>query len=97
LSRNIDVQAVCPFFVEEAACGGSRKQLAQRKLVQKRRIRCEGLSPGGKITVEFKSELECEEHRYSFCYSKCWKGCPLAGILNEKYKEGESNGNNGGR
>lgn len=87
MSRNVDVRAICPFFEEEPSCGHSIKQHKAHERIAKRRIRCEGLSPGGKILLEFSSEREKREHCENFCYSKCWRGCPLAQVLMDNYEK----------
>ena len=82
MSRNIDINAVCPYFTEEPS-GGSRKL---HELLTKTRIRCEGLTPGGKIFLEFPNAASKQEHLEDFCYCDCWQGCPIALMLNEKYE-----------
>ena len=78
---------ICPFFVSEPACGKMSKQrkAAHEALVRKR-IRCEGITPGGKTFVEFRTPDEKKEHRESFCESKCYQGCPVAQMLLEQHE-----------
>ena len=85
MSRNVDVRAKCPFFQEEASCAGltPRAKIAHEYL-KKCRIRCEGLRPGGKIFLEFEDPRERDEHYENFCVSECWRGCPLAQMLETK-------------
>ena len=90
MGRGMDKRAMCPFFIEEPGCGKLTPKLkaAHRRLCG-RRIRCEGLTAKGKIYIEFPTEEERREHTESFCYSRCWQGCPMAQMLNEQYEEGE--------
>ncbi|MBQ2876976.1 MAG: hypothetical protein IJE25_08195 [Clostridia bacterium] len=82
-----NVKIVCPFYIEEPECGGmSNAAKAAHELVVRKRIRCEGLTKGGKLFVEFRNEREKLEHLNSFCESKCYKGCPVAQMLLEQYE-----------
>lgn len=85
-----DKRAMCPFYIEESGCGTltPRMRAAHRRLTR-RRIRCEGLTQGGKIYVEFPTEEERREYAESFCYSRCWGGCPVAQMLGEQYEENQ--------
>lgn len=80
------ITLVCPFYVQEPVCANMTTQTkkAHMELVSKR-IRCEGLSYGGKLFVEFKTPEEKEEHENDFCCSHCYKGCPVAQMLLEQY------------
>ena len=85
MSRNIDVKVKCPFYQEEPSCDALPERARRwRKHVTRRRIRCEGLTPEGKIFLEFKSPEERTEHYNNFCTSECWRGCPLAQMLEAK-------------
>ena len=84
-SSGIDKRAMCPFFIEEAGCGNlSPAMKTAREKVLKQRIRCEGLTPGGNIHVEFKSKAERDEHRENYCYTMCYNACPVAAMLWEQ-------------
>lgn len=86
MSRNIDKNAVCPFFVEESGCANMPDKIKEgHKLLCSCRIRCEGLVPGSKLFLEFNSHTERNEHKDNFCYDRCWEGCPVAQILLEQY------------
>lgn len=66
-----DVNAKCPYFV----CANDRT------------IRCEGLFDGSNTEVLFNKVCKMTKHRYNFCDSDCWKGCPIAQTIDQKYKE----------
>jgi hypothetical protein len=95
MSRNIDKRAICPFFQEEAGCENMPEPMKEvHKRACAKRIRCEGLTRGGKIFLEFESASEKKQHLESFCYDRCWEGCPMAemllagyGIISTKKKE----------
>ena len=85
MSRNIDIYAICPFFIDPPGSAGAKNKVEQN------RIRCEGLINKGKIMLDFPNAIKRESGADDFCRSYCWKGCPIAQIINEyKYPE-ESN------
>ena len=86
MSRNIDVRVKCPFFVEEPACECKSAHVkGGHAILTKKRIRCEGVVSGSKIYQEFKNEDEKEKYLYDFCASDCWRGCPVAAMILERY------------
>ena len=86
MSRGGDERVICPFFVIEPTCGEMSKQRkAAHEALVKKRIRCEGITPGGKIYAEFRNPDEKKEHMENFCESKCYEGCPVAQMLLAQY------------
>lgn len=79
-------RVVCPFYIEEPSCANMtpRVKAAHARLMRKR-IRCEGICPGGKIYLEFGCQREKEGYLESFCYTNCWQGCPVAIMLLMQY------------
>lgn len=63
-----DVNAKCPYFVTSSD----------------RVIRCEGAIEGTNTEVRFAKVCRLPRHRFDFCDSDCWKGCPVAQMLNQK-------------
>lgn len=77
---------ICPFYVAEPECASlSNCAKAAHEVLKRRRIRCEGLTPGGKLFIEFKTPSEKSDHKANFCASMCYKGCPVAQMLLENY------------
>lgn len=88
MSRNIDRRVECPFFSEAPSARGNPRIAAIRRVAEAKRIRCEGLSPGGRLMIEFATAGEREDFCEDFCRSSCWRGCPIAIMLEDlKYDE----------
>lgn len=88
LSRNLDTKVECPFFLEAPSNARSSKFEAMNRVREAKRIRCEGLSPGGRLMLEFATSEEREGFCDDFCRSACWRGCPVALMLEDlKYDE----------
>ena len=86
MSRNVDKRAICPFFQEEAGCENMPQRMREAHMgACSKRQRCEGLTPGGKIFLEFEGKKDRDDHRESFCYTYCWEGCPVAVMLLEEH------------
>ena len=76
MSRNIDIHIVCPFYQEPP--GSARGRITENK-----RIRCEGVTVGGRIMLEFRSRAEREAWCDDFCRSQCYRGCPIAQLVED--------------
>lgn len=90
MSRTYTKDIICPFFKEPAGCAKqTRTERANRakERIERRRLRCEGVTKGGKTTLEFKTDVERDRHRARYCASYNYKECPIAKALAEKYKE----------
>ena len=57
------------------------------KRVENKNIRCEGIDSTNNIVMSFSKYNRLYKYRYDFCDSRCWKGCPIAQVLEELYKE----------
>lgn len=66
-----DVNAKCPYFV----CATERT------------ISCEGVVYGSNIDVRFDKVSRVPKHRYDFCDTTCWQGCPVAQMISQKYAD----------
>ncbi len=90
MSRTYTKDIICPFFKEPAGCGNQTKTERgnrAKERQERRRLRCEGVTKGGKITIDFKTDTERDRHRTRYCVSYNYINCPIAKALAEKYKE----------
>ena len=89
MSRNIDKRVECPYYIEPPSNGRSKSFEALSKVRERKRVRCEGLTPGGRLMIEFATANEREDFCEDFCCSGCWRGCPIAIMLEDlKYDGG---------
>ncbi len=51
----------------------------------KRGVKCEGLTEGSCIRLNFLREKSFRKHREAYCCSMNWETCPIAKMLNAKY------------
>ncbi|WP_294674557.1 hypothetical protein [uncultured Ruminococcus sp.] len=52
------------------------------------RIKCEGFCEEVvKLTLEFETKKQRQEYEVNFCNCKCWRGCCIAKMNEERYKE----------
>lgn len=64
-------KAICPFFCKSGDM----------------RIKCEGFCEEVvKLTLEFETKKQRQEYEVNFCNCKCWRGCCIAKMNEERYK-----------
>lgn len=82
MSRNIDIYAVCPFFIDPPGSSSKNANIEQK------RIRCEGFLADVKMTLDFDRTQKRENWANDFCRTYCWRGCPIAQMIQDcKYPE----------
>lgn len=65
-------KAICPYFYK----------------IDSTRIKCEGFcNEVSKFTLEFETKKQRQEWEENFCNCRCWKGCGVAKMIEEKYRE----------
>lgn len=64
-----NAKILCPYFKMQYKCS----------------VQCAGIFDNQKTTtLNFNNEAHKTSHIYSFCSSKCWEGCPLALLIEER-------------
>lgn len=54
--------------------------------IARTRIICEGITERVEFTpMPFKDRKDMTEYIDDFCGSECWRGCPLAEMIEKKY------------
>lgn len=64
---------ICPYYIKEATFS----------------ITCESTIEHAVNVIRFMTRELKEEYQHDFCEDYCFRGCPIAQLLEERYKEEE--------
>lgn len=53
---------------------------------QQRQLRCEGLTPGSRLSLYFNGDRKMSEYKKTFCLKR-WRSCRIVRMLDQKYEE----------
>lgn len=67
-------KTICPYFIRESTKGRIG-------------IVCEGFEGVGEVGIYFSSTRKKRKFQENFCYCDCYKGCPVAQVVSEKYED----------
>ena len=62
---------ICPFYIKEA----------------EKSITCESTIEGAANMLRFMTRELKEEYQHDFCECFCYRGCPVAQLMEERFKE----------
>lgn len=74
MNKTGNEKTICPFFKRESSKG-------------KIGIICEGFEGVGEVAIYFTRNSKKRSFQESFCFCECYKGCPIAQLVDEKYPE----------